>query len=39
MPTPNFVIDAMNKAMRDPKNHRYPLDQGLTEFRQECASW
>ncbi|HPM43104.1 MAG TPA: LL-diaminopimelate aminotransferase [Candidatus Omnitrophota bacterium] len=39
IPTPNFVIDAMNKAMRDPKNHRYPLDQGLPEFRQACAKW
>ncbi|MBP7056072.1 MAG: LL-diaminopimelate aminotransferase [Candidatus Omnitrophica bacterium] len=39
IPTPDFVIDAMNKAMRDPKNHRYPLDQGLPEFRQACAKW
>jgi LL-diaminopimelate aminotransferase len=37
MPTPNFIIDALNKAARDPKNHRYPLDQGLPQFRQECA--
>ena len=39
MPTPRFVIDAMNKAMRDPKTHRYPLDQGLPEFRQAVAKW
>jgi len=39
MPTPKFVIDAMNKAMRDPKTHRYPLDQGLPEFRQAVAKW
>lgn len=39
MPTPNFIIDAMNKAMRDPKNHRYPLDAGLSEFRQTCSKW
>lgn len=37
IPTPNFVIDAMNRAMRDPKNQRYPLDTGLPEFRASCA--
>ena len=39
MPTPKFIIDAMNKAMRNAKNHRYPLDSGLPEFRQSCAIW
>jgi LL-diaminopimelate aminotransferase len=39
IPTPKFVIDAMNKAMRDPRNQRYPLDQGLPEFRQAIARW
>lgn len=39
IPTPNFVIDALNKAARDPKNHRYPLDQGLPEFRNAAAKW
>jgi len=39
IPTPNFIIDALNKAARDPKNHRYPLDQGLPEFRQTIAKW
>ena len=39
IPTPRFIIDALNKAARDPKNHRYPLDQGLSEFRREAALW
>ena len=39
IPTPRFIIDALNKAARDPKNHRYPLDQGLPEFRREAALW
>lgn len=39
IPTPRFIIDALAKAARDPKNHRYPLDQGLPEFRKEAASW
>jgi len=37
IPTPNFIIDALNKAARDPKNHRYPLDHGLPEFRSAIA--
>jgi LL-diaminopimelate aminotransferase len=39
IPTPNFIIDALAKAARDPKNHRYPLDQGLPEFRKAIADW
>ncbi len=39
IPTPNFVIDALHRASRDPKNHRYPLDQGLPEFRNAAAKW
>lgn len=39
MPTPRFIIDALNKAARDPANHRYPLDQGLPEFRKAAAEW
>jgi LL-diaminopimelate aminotransferase len=39
IPTPKFIIDAMNRAMRDPANHRYPLDQGLGLFRQSIAKW
>ena len=39
LPTPNFIIDALNKAVRDPKTHRYSLDQGLPEFRAACANW
>ncbi|MBN2453459.1 MAG: LL-diaminopimelate aminotransferase [Candidatus Omnitrophica bacterium] len=39
LPTPNFIIDAMNKAMRDPANHCYPLDAGLPDFRRSIANW
>lgn len=39
IPTPNFIIDALNKAVRDPSTHRYALDQGLPEFRQAAAKW
>jgi len=39
IPTPKFIIEALAKAAHDPVNHRYPLDQGLLEFRKECAVW
>ena len=38
-PTPDHVIDALNKAARDPANHRYALDQGMPALRQAIASW
>lgn len=39
IPTPNFIIAALARAAHDPKNHRYPLDQGLPLFRQTIAKW
>ncbi|MCM8790514.1 MAG: LL-diaminopimelate aminotransferase [Candidatus Omnitrophica bacterium] len=39
MPTPRFIIEAMKKALADPRNHRYPLDAGLPEFRQAISKW
>ncbi|MFA4853817.1 MAG: LL-diaminopimelate aminotransferase [Candidatus Omnitrophota bacterium] len=38
-PTPGHIIDALNKAARDPANHRYALDQGMPALRQAIASW
>lgn len=39
MPTPDFIIDSMSRAVRDPANHRYALDQGMPALRQEIAQW
>ena len=39
IPTPKFIIDALNKAARDPSTHRYALDQGAPEFRNAAAKW
>jgi LL-diaminopimelate aminotransferase len=39
IPTPNFIIDALNKAVKDPATHRYALDQGMPEFRQSAVKW
>ncbi len=37
--TPRFIVNAMQKAAKDPKNHHYPLDRGSAAFRQAAASW
>ncbi len=39
IPTPRFIIDALNSAARDPATHRYSLDQGIPEFRSAAARW
>ena len=38
-PTPRFVIDALSEAVGDSSTHRYALDAGLPELRQEIATW
>ncbi|MBI4313961.1 MAG: LL-diaminopimelate aminotransferase [Candidatus Omnitrophica bacterium] len=38
-PTPAFILQAMAKAIRDPKNHRYALDQGMPALRETIAEW
>jgi len=38
-PTPAFIVDAMSEAIRKPKHHRYPYDDGAPEFKQTVAAW
>ena len=38
-PTPAFIQQAMAKAVKDPKNHHYPLDRGSAAFRQSASAW
>ena len=38
-PTPQFIIDALNEAVKDPSTHRYALDAGLPELKKEIALW
>ena len=38
-PTPSFIIQRMQEAVADPKNHRYPFDEGVPEFREQAAAW
>ncbi len=37
--TPRPIVDALKKAVGDPKTHRYALDQGLPELRHAIAKW
>lgn len=39
IPTPDFIIHAMQKAVENPRNHRYALDQGMPEFRLAIRDW
>lgn len=39
LPTHTFIIDEMAKAIYDPKNHRYPFDEGVPAFRQAAAAF
>ena len=38
-PTPEFIINALKKAVEDPSTHKYALDAGLSELREEIALW
>lgn len=37
--SPDFVVEALHEAARDPKNHRYALDSGLPELREAFVRW
>ena len=39
LPSPDFVIEALSQAARDPKNHRYALDAGLPDLRETFTHW
>ena len=39
LPTPGFIIAALEEAARDPRNHRYALDTGMPVFRQSITDW
>jgi LL-diaminopimelate aminotransferase len=37
--SPQEVIEALYKASQDSKNHHYPLDQGIPDFRKKIVDW
>lgn len=39
LPTPKPIIEKLYKAALDSKNHRYPTNRGLLEFRQSVQRW
>jgi len=39
MPTPQRIVDAMIKAVANPKNHQYPAYAGSKPYREACAEW
>lgn len=38
-PTPKFILNAMTRAVKNPKNHHYPLDRGSALFRRSASAW
>lgn len=38
-PTPDFIVDKLVEAARDPSTHRYPPYQGTTQFRRAVATY
>lgn len=38
-PTPDYIIRALNEAVKNPATHRYAFDQGMPELRQAIAGW
>ncbi len=39
LPTPEFVLNRLVEAARDPRNHQYPSYWGMIEFRRAVARW
>ncbi|MDR7532326.1 MAG: LL-diaminopimelate aminotransferase [Armatimonadota bacterium] len=39
LPTPPHIVEALQRAARDPGTHRYPPYRGTKEFRQAVAEW
>ena len=39
IPTPKHIVEAMQKAVEKPENHRYPSYEGMLSFRQAVAEF
>jgi LL-diaminopimelate aminotransferase len=39
LPTPEYIVEAMREAVRDPSTHRYPSYYGSPDFRRAVAAW
>lgn len=38
-PTPDRIVEAMGRAIHDPKNHQYPSYFGAQKYREACSGW
>ncbi len=38
-PTPPFIVEALQRAAEDPRNHIYPSYSGMNQFREVVAQW
>ena len=39
LPTPEHIVEALTRAARDPRSHRYPPYAGIRDFREAVAEW
>ena len=39
LPTPDYILNALFEASKDPANHRYPESDSLPELRQAVSEW
>jgi len=39
LPTPQHIVEALRKAVCDPRTHHYPSYAGMMEFRKAAAEW
>jgi len=39
IPTPKHIIEALCQGAKDPRNHRYALDQGMPALRRAIGGW
>lgn len=39
LPTPDFIIRALFKALKDSSTHHYPLDSGNSLFKEAISAW
>ena len=38
-PTPDFIVEKLQEASRDPATHKYALNKGLRDLREEMTNW
>lgn len=39
IPTPGHIVEAMKKAVQNPKHHRYPSYEGMPSYREAVSVW